>query len=536
MPSRSLPQNPSLELDKKRAKRLLARVRDSDPEALERLRTHHPRFADSSALVIAAAAKLHDAQLVIAREYGFASWPRLHAFVRTRCLSTAARAARLVQAACSGDIRSARLLLETEPELARHDVWTACACGEPDLLADLLARQPELARRPGGPDARQPLLAACHSRFLRADAERARRIVECVRILLAHGADPNAHYFVTSEGHRKIQTCLYGAAGVANNAEITRMLLEAGADVNEFAPPPEPGKLSGMEALYHASEFHDVACLEHLLAAKPYPLCISYCFGRALDFDNERAALLYLAYGADANTRIPWFSNRSHLHKAAIKARTPATIAAMLERGADPDAVDARGVSAYRYAVRYGHTELVKVFEARGADRASVTDEDRWSAQLATAARSSGRVDSKFAPDPDLIELAIKRGRPDLLRALLEAGADLSKGSEMQPLHTAAYFGCAEAVALLIEAGADLRERNPFGGTALGAAAFGSEHCVDPEGGVGNLLPEEIKHGDYARVAKLLIEAGIELPTHIAGGSDAFANVLRRSGVRDREE
>src|SRR5262245_30532951 len=51
---RQLPATPSLEFERKRAKALLRRLRRDDPDA-----------------------KLADAQFQVARELGFASWPRL---------------------------------------------------------------------------------------------------------------------------------------------------------------------------------------------------------------------------------------------------------------------------------------------------------------------------------------------------------------------------------------------------------------------------------------------------------------------------
>ncbi len=51
------------------------------------------------------------------------------------------------------------------------------------------------------------------------------------------------------------------------------MLLQAGADVNEMAADTE----LGTEALYHASEFADIACLKLLLDARPHPSRVSYC-------------------------------------------------------------------------------------------------------------------------------------------------------------------------------------------------------------------------------------------------------------------
>ena len=68
---RPLPPRPSLEFEHKEAKALLRRLRAGDPEALARARARHPAIDASARL------RLADAQLVIAREYGFTSWPKL---------------------------------------------------------------------------------------------------------------------------------------------------------------------------------------------------------------------------------------------------------------------------------------------------------------------------------------------------------------------------------------------------------------------------------------------------------------------------
>jgi hypothetical protein len=70
---RPLPPRPSLEFEHKEAKALLRRLRAGDPEALARARARHPAM-DAS---VPTSIRLADAQLVIAREYGFASWPKL---------------------------------------------------------------------------------------------------------------------------------------------------------------------------------------------------------------------------------------------------------------------------------------------------------------------------------------------------------------------------------------------------------------------------------------------------------------------------
>src|SRR5215212_11204568 len=67
--SRALPPNPSLEQLRHQAKDLLRASRDLDLQALLRIEQYLPNRSG--------VARLADAQLVIAREYGFASWPKL---------------------------------------------------------------------------------------------------------------------------------------------------------------------------------------------------------------------------------------------------------------------------------------------------------------------------------------------------------------------------------------------------------------------------------------------------------------------------
>jgi hypothetical protein len=76
--SKSLPVRPSLEQLKKQAKELLKSLQTDNPEAFRRLQENHPGWHDRSAERIrAGGCSLADAQLVVAREYGSASWPKL---------------------------------------------------------------------------------------------------------------------------------------------------------------------------------------------------------------------------------------------------------------------------------------------------------------------------------------------------------------------------------------------------------------------------------------------------------------------------
>jgi hypothetical protein len=78
MPVRPLPSNPNLDHLRYQAKDLLKAHAARDPGAAQRIREFHPRFNGASdAEIFGVRLRLSDAQLAIAREYGFPSWARL---------------------------------------------------------------------------------------------------------------------------------------------------------------------------------------------------------------------------------------------------------------------------------------------------------------------------------------------------------------------------------------------------------------------------------------------------------------------------
>ena len=518
MPIRSFPARPSLELDKKNAKRLLRRARASEPATLARIAEHHPRFARATE-VSPSTLRLADVELVLAREYGFASWPRYKHFVEAWLGDRAARAASLTRSVCSNQLARGVALLERDPELERFDFYTACACGELSSVQRALDHDPKLATQAGGPSGWQPLVYACFSRFLRRDQERGARLIAIARTLLAHGADPNGHYITEHDGQRNAQTCLFAAAGIANDAELTRLLLEAGANVDERVlpvQPDEPVPKLPIEALYHASEFKDVSCLALLLEAKPDAASVTYCLSRALDFDNEAAALLYLEHGADARHVVPWHQGRSHLHKAVIAGRSLTTIGALLERGADPNLADETGTSPYVYALRQGQgSAAVAALLAEHGASASAADAEQCK------------------PDAELLARAARRSDLASIARLIQAGVDVNAALDLPPLHAACYAGRLAAARLLVAAGAAIAQKNAYGGTALGTCIYGSADCCNDEGGPGTLLPEEIPARDYVQLTEWLLEQGAELPKSMPSASEAVQEALRRHGVPD---
>lgn len=85
MPVKALPEKPNLDHLKAQAKDLLSAFRRADKAAVQRITEFHPRINGPIDLsVVTEQFTLSDAQLSIAREYGFTSWPRLHQVVNSR--------------------------------------------------------------------------------------------------------------------------------------------------------------------------------------------------------------------------------------------------------------------------------------------------------------------------------------------------------------------------------------------------------------------------------------------------------------------
>jgi len=107
-PTRRLTEQPSLEQLRKQAKELLQEFRSGALGAVAEV-NRFERIRDKSSFA------LNDAQRVIARAYGFASWPKLKAFV------DGANIRRFAEAVQAGDLTQVRMLLASRPELVATD-------------------------------------------------------------------------------------------------------------------------------------------------------------------------------------------------------------------------------------------------------------------------------------------------------------------------------------------------------------------------------------------------------------------------------
>ncbi|HEY5015549.1 MAG TPA: hypothetical protein VII59_02085, partial [Streptosporangiaceae bacterium] len=106
--SASLPDRPNLGQLRRQAKELRDAARRGEPGALDRV-TRSYRAAPQGGVTLGAA------QLVIARELGFTSWPRLKAAVEARAATAGQLAEAFAAASVEGRMREAATILAAHP-------------------------------------------------------------------------------------------------------------------------------------------------------------------------------------------------------------------------------------------------------------------------------------------------------------------------------------------------------------------------------------------------------------------------------------
>lgn len=453
MPIRCLPDNPDLEHLRNQARDLQRGVRGGDAEAVDAVREHHPRFEDA----IGRRCSLADAQLVIARSYGFASWARLKRHVEVVRSHTrkphlveirddADGAERLLRLGClvygDDDIAhhaEARRLVEARPDLGRTNIWTAAATGDLEATAAFLATDASLAVQPGGPFGWEPLLYVAYSRIGTGDP------VGVARLLLDRGADANAGYLW--DGLTSPFTALTGALGGGeddanqpphpHSLELARMLLEAGADPNDS------------QALYNRH------------------------FG-----DDMTHLTLLFEFGLGTGDGGPWHRLLGHTHQTpqemlddqlvyAAAAGRIAWVRLLLAHGANPDGRGHpvyEGRTAYEVAVRRGNREVANLLLQAGATAPVLNPAERL--LVAAMAGDAGVAEELMTYDPTIVDYARRArphavleatevGRVEAVRVLASLGFDVNARKRITALHQAAYDGNVELVRVLLELGAD---------------------------------------------------------------------------------
>ena len=183
MPSTPLPENASLEHLKKQAKLVQKLVASNDDGAGDLVREFHPRFTDTALETPPVDFKRADAQLVVARLYGFASWTKLRNHVGLVNDLTrpdpadvdpnedADRFSALACVSYSGDhdpharTAVAHEMVDADPDLASASTAAIAVSGHHQAMTELTEQNPDVVNAPCGPNNWLPLLYCCYSRL-----------------------------------------------------------------------------------------------------------------------------------------------------------------------------------------------------------------------------------------------------------------------------------------------------------------------------------------------------------------------------------
>ncbi|HTJ30682.1 MAG TPA: hypothetical protein VL346_09290, partial [Acidobacteriaceae bacterium] len=294
---KTLPVSPDLNHLKKQAKELLREVLAAEPSALLRFVENLPAARElTPAELTHRSLKLHDAQSVIAREYGFASWAELSQYVAWKQSDRADRLKQWAHWVYIDQARERRLamrMLQEEPglfatEAMLKEPWIACATGDVAVLSRVLqsAKASGWVNQPIGPLKMPPLTAVTHSQIAREPGfEEA--MLAAMQLLLEHGANPDSSW-MSPEWKDNPFSALYGAAGRVYSAKMTRALLQAGANPDDN------------ESLYHSCEGADAEVTLSLLDAGA-TVSGTNALGRVLDFDKPELLRAMIAHGGDVN-------------------------------------------------------------------------------------------------------------------------------------------------------------------------------------------------------------------------------------------
>ncbi|MBL8087696.1 MAG: hypothetical protein JNM85_06450 [Chthonomonas sp.] len=464
-----LPTQPSLDHLRAQAKDRLAALRQQDP-----------------------AARLHQAQHTLARDYGFASWPRLIHHVEEVLLAASGNAK--ILAVIERGILGGSDAKKSARAIGLHPVVTRLSAAGAAIALDydaLLAMLPSDVNAKLGEGKAPALVYACASPLAR---ERDADMVRIVGELLRRGADPDASFIHPYDGGTPL-SALYCASGMARSPGATKLLLDAGANPNDN------------ESLYHSTEVPEHDCLRLLLEAGA-KFERTNAVLRMLDREDPTGLQLMLDYHPDL--RYP-----NALVHAIRRGRSQAILDQLVTAGADPD-LTTDFVTARQLAFERGYS-LPGEYEPSPADLLLAAC---WRGDVAEAGRLREEHARLSTMRRKAFTGAIWLGRHELIEAFFAGGfghadRDDSHGT---PLHAACFAGIPQSVEILLRHNPPLDDATDvYNAIPLQWAMHASEHA-----------PSDAPDADYAKIVAMLIAADSPRPVSLFGDDEVRVLLLER--------
>lgn len=464
--TKELPAQPSLEQLKKQAKDLLRDHQANDPEALARFREHLPELQDQpESATRSAKLRLHDAQSVIAREYGFDSWARLKAEVEKRADAALKPVledfCRLVQ---RGAVEELRVLLAEHPVLKKHLDAPLFDFGSPAMR--MAVNQKNL-----------PLIEF----LLEAGADINKRSEwEPGSFGVLDNVDPEFGQYLLEKG---ALLDVHSAAGLGKVAELREMLEAAPSLVNarggDGGTPLHFAK--NLEVVNLLLEFDaDVTIrdLDHGSTAAMWQI------------DKKDILYRLIEAGSSIDIFMACYYGDLDLAKRALR-EDPGCLESVIGVGK----FDAKpGGNIYIWKIGNGvrplelasvnqHGELSDFLARQAAPTQKLImacNRGDLEGARALLNQHPGLVENLSPEDARALPDAVWFGREEAVDAFIACGFPLDARGQDQGslLHIAAWTGRPRLVRKFIDLGLDLEDRKDIhGSTPLGWACHGKQHC-----------------------------------------------------------
>lgn len=401
---KALPAQPHIDWLKKTAKARLTELRGDNP-----------------------AAKLHQAQLDIAKDYGFKNWRALKAHVDAASLD-----GRIVAAATTGDAA----------ELAR-----------------LLTQHPSKLGITGGPWDWPLLHLAAGNGHL-----------DCVALLLARGYDIHRRERIDNA------TALHCAAA-GGHLDVVKRLVDLGSDVQGDGDDHQMGVLGWATCL---RQVHEEVATYLLSKGARLNIFSAIALNRSEDVRN-----MVRADPSELQRRMSRNEHERHPLHHAVYCNRPAMVGLLLDLGADPNAPDRTGAAPIAYARGAAIDDgIVRILIDRGGrlDMMSALMLKHYPDAEALLVEDPARL-GPDGQDTISLHLAVDRQDQHAVRWLIAHGVDVNAKRTIYEcnqtaLHMCAERGLVEFARQLLEAGADTTILDDkFEADALGWAIY----CKQPK-------------------------------------------------------
>jgi ankyrin repeat protein len=497
-----LPSNPNLDKQRKLAKSLARDYWRGESEAVERVRALHPKPPAPENFT------LSDAQLVIARGYGFTGWPEMKRKIESLTKSPAELFKAAVEA---GDVEDVRQLLQSHPDLVAMINEPMFSFNSPavhvartnlKLLDLLLAHGADLNARTGwekggfgvlehvNPDEAAPLIG----RGARIDVWAAANLGMMTDLAALIAGDPSLVHAKGGDGKRPLH--------FARTIEIARFLLEHGAEIDAL------------------DDDHDSTPAQHLIGDRPE-------VAGFLVVQGARSDLLLAAALSDVALV------RRHLDAdpGAIAMRVDQDWFPMIDTAPNGGHIYqwtlGFHVSAFDVARKRGHAKVLDLLLDRAGPLDRLLD--------ALWCGDDGHAGAILAADAQLVAHAPQRALHQVadaarnnnlpaVRAMLRRGFPVTALSQhgATPLHWAAFHGNANMMEEVLRYDPPLGTRDRrFDGTAMDWLIHGA------------LNPWGFSTGRYGECAGLLVGTGVRVDeASLPTGDDAVDRVLREHFIR----